>query len=235
MKNLLIAALFFSLLFSCSKKKDEKTNAETAYLEAVKLLKKKDYAEAANEFEKIDDEYPFSRWAVKGQTMAVYARYKNEEYAKVVSNVEDFIRLNPSSEYVPYMLYMKGLTYYNQIPDIKRAQDNTQLASFTFREIAARFPETAYADDAKSKLPFIDEHLAGAKMAIGRYQIKMRNYVGAVISFNEVISRYRYTKQVPEAYFRLFEIYSKVGLEEEAKKIKSELQRRFPDSDWIKI
>lgn len=234
MKKIIFLPLIFVALFSCSKKENEKTNAETAYLEAAKLLKKKDYSEAATEFEKIDDEYPFSRWAVKAQTMAVYARYKREEYAKVASNVEDFVRLNPSSEYVPYMLYMKGLTYYNQIPAIDRAQDNTQQASFIFRELIARFPDSNYSEDAKSKLSFIDEHLAGAKMSVGRYQIRVRNYVGAVISFNEVISRYRYTKQVPEAYFRLFEIYNKIGLRDEAKKINKELKQKFSDSEWAK-
>lgn len=226
--------LTFTLLFSCSETQEEKTNAEISYIEAVKLLKKKDYSEAATEFEKIDDDYPFSKWAVKAQTMAVYARYKNEEYSKVISNVDDFIRLNPASEYVPYMLYMKGLTYYNQIPDIERAQDNTQQASFIFRELIARFSDIIYANDAKNKLSFIDEHLAGAKMAVGRYQISSRNYIGAIISFNEVISRYHHTKQVPEAYHRLTEIYYKIGLKEEAEKTKIESLQKFPDGGWVK-
>ena len=138
-KKLLILLLLAAI--SCSKK-EQKGSAELSYVEAHKLLQKKDYAEAANEFEKIDDEYPFSKWAAKGQAMAVYARYKNEDYAKLVATVDDFIRLNPSSSLVPYMLYMKGLTYYNQIPDIRRAQDNTQQASYIFREIIARFPAT---------------------------------------------------------------------------------------------
>lgn len=236
MKKTLTTLLLLTLLLSCSRhnKKLEKTNAETTYIEAAKLLEKKSYSEAATEFEKIDDEYPFSRWAVKAQTMAVYARYKNEEYAKVVANVDDFLRLNPSSEYVPYMLYMKGVTYYNQIPDIKRAQDNTQQVSFLFRELIARFPESNYAEDARSKLSFIDEHLAGAKMAIGRYQLQTRNYVGAIISFNEVIARYRYTQQVPEAYYRLVEVYSKIGLKKEALKVNFELHAQFPGNEWAK-
>lgn len=199
------------MAISCSQK-EEKTNAELTYIEAHKLLKKKDYAEAATEFEKIDDEYPFSKWAAKGQAMAVYARYKNEDYAKLVTVVDDFIRLNPASDLVPYMLYMKGLTYYNQIPDIRRAQDNTQQASYIFREIIARFPETNYSLDAKEKLSFIDEHLAGAKMSVGRDQIQSENYTGAIITFKEVVTRYRYTKQVPEANERLKEIYIKLGL-----------------------
>ncbi|MBU6141232.1 MAG: outer membrane protein assembly factor BamD [Proteobacteria bacterium] len=236
-KMMKLFALFplFILLFSCSKDGEKKTNAEISYIEAVKLLKQKDYSEAATEFEKIDEDFPFSKWAIKAQTMAVYAHYKNEDYPKIIANVDDFLRLNPASEYVPYMLYMKGLTYYNQIPDIARAQDNTQQASFIFRELMARFPETTYANDAKEKIFFIDEHLAGARMAVGRYQIATRNYVGAIISFNEVISRYRYTKQVPESYFRLVEIYYKLGLRNEGKKIKQQLQKKFPDNDWSSL
>ena len=236
MKKFLSLLLLASLLFSCAANKDdEKTNAELAYAKAHKLLKSKSYSEAAEQFEKIDDEFPFSKWAIKGQTMAVYARYKDENYAKLLPVVDDFLRLNPNSEYVPYMIYMKGLTYYNQIPEIDRAQDNTQQASFIFRELIARFPASDYAADAREKLDFVDEHLAGAKMSVGRYQIKSLNYVGAIVSFREIISRYRQTNQVAEAYFRLAEIYYKIGLKVEGKKAYKNLKLGYPQSEWLKM
>jgi len=236
MKKFLSLFLLVSFLFSCAANKDdEKTNAEMAYAKAYKLLKSKSYSEAAEEFEKIDDEFPFSKWAIKGQTMAVYARYKDENYDKLLPVVDDFLRLNPNSEYVPYMIYMKGLTYYNQIPEIDRAQDNSQQASFIFRELIARFPASDYAADAREKINFVDEHLAGAKMSVGRYQIKSRNYVGAIVSFREIISRYRQTNQVAEAYFRLTEIYYKIGLKSESKKAYHNLKLGYPQSEWTKL
>lgn len=234
MKKFLLLLIIPFLLFSCSKK-DEKTSAEISYVKAMKLLKSKNYSEAASDFEKIDDDFPFSKWALKGQTMAVYARYKDEDYVKLLTVVDDFLRLNSSSEYVPYMLYMKGLSYYNQIPNIERAQDNTQQASFAFRELVARFSNSDYASDAKEKLIFVDEHLAGARMSVGRYQIKNKNYIGAIGNFSEVIERYRQTKQVPEAYFRLIEIYRKVGLKTEAEKAQKQLIERFPENYWTKL
>lgn len=229
-KILLTLSIVF-LAISC-KSKDEKTSAEIAYTKAVKLLKEKAYAEAAENFEKIDGEYPFSKWAMKGQVMAIYARYKDEDYAKLFSIADDFIRLNPSSEYVPYVLYMKGLSYYNQIPSIERSQDDTKQASAIFRELIARFPNDEHALDAYEKLGFIDEHLAGSKMSIGRYQIKTKNYIGAILNFQEVISRYRQTNQVPEAYFRVAEIYQKLGLKTEAEKSFAEMSYRFPENNW---
>jgi outer membrane protein assembly factor BamD len=234
MKNFLKLLITISVVIALSscKSKEEKSNAELDYTKAVKLLKQKSYSEAADAFEKIDGEYPFSKWASKGQVMAVYARYKDEDYAKLTQIVDDFIRLNPASEYVPYVLYMKGLSYYNQIPSIDRAQDNTQQASFVFRELIARFPNDDHSADAYEKLSFIDEHLAGTKMSIGRYQIKTNNYVGAIENFQDVILRYRQTNQVPEAHFRIAEIYYKLGIKEEAKKAREELIYKFPENYW---
>jgi len=226
--------LITGITFSCShsKKDDEPTTAEAAYTKAKKLLDNKDYNSAADAFEKIDNDFPFSKWSAKGQTMAVYARYKEEDYIKLLSTIDDFLRLNPSSEYVPYMLYMKGLSYYNRIPEINRSQDDTQQASYVLRELVARFPASDYAADAKEKLSFIDEHLAGAKMSVARYQMQNHNYVGAIENCKEVITRYRQTDQVPEAYFRLTEIYYKIGLKEESHKAFSLLKSRFPKNSW---
>lgn len=234
MKNFLILFLLSFLVFSCADK-EEKTSAEISYTKGMKLLKDHDYADAAKAFDDINDEFPFSKWAVKGQVMAIYANYKGEEFDKVITGADDFVRLNSANIYVPYALYMKGLTYYNKVPKINRAQDDTRQASLTFRELIARFPDTDYAKDAAEKLPFLDEHLAGANMAVGRYQITNKNYVGALQNFNEVAVRYRLTQQAPEAYFRLYEIYNKIGVKVEAEKAKEHLAELYPDNFWTKL
>jgi outer membrane protein assembly factor BamD len=234
MKRIFVFIITIFLVFSCSNK-EEKLSAENSYIQAMKQLKKKNYSSAAEKFDKIDDDFPFSKWALKGQAMAVYAYYKNEGYDNVLHTTEDFIRLNPSNEYVPYMLYMRGIAYYDKIPQINRSQKDTQLASYIFRELLIKFPQSNYAEDAKDKIFFIDEHLAGSKMSIGRYQTKIKNYVGAIHAFKEVTDRYRYTKQVPEAYFRLAEIYYKIGLKNESQKIIDQLLKKFPDNYWTEL
>ncbi len=233
MKKLLIALMFLGI-FSCSKKEKEVT-AESSYIDAMKLLQDKSYAEAAKNFEKISDDFPFSKWSAQAQTIAAYAYYKNEDYEDVARVVDDFVRINPNHKSADYMLYMKALSYYNQMPNIHRAQDKTQLASTTFRELNARFPNSNYYADVNEKLEIVDEHLAGALMSIGRYEISQQNYVGAIKNFQHVINRYRYTNQVPEAYFRLFEIYKKLGVAKEAEKSYQNLIMKFPQNQWIEL
>lgn len=231
MKKLLILILCQFLIFSCSGNKKEES-AELAYTEAMKKLKQKRYSEAAEAFEKIDDDYPLSKWSVKASVIAAYAYYKDEKYDETIKTVEDFIRINPANSDVAYMQYLRAMSYYNRIVDITKAQDDAQMASYNFRELIARFPNSDYAKDAKQKLGSIDDHIAGAKMSVGRYQMKMANYVGAIQNFKEVVDNYSRTNQTPEAYLRLFEIYYKIGLKKQAEEMKIELGKLYPKSKW---
>ncbi len=230
----LTVIIFCLAVFSCSKKEKD-PSVEIDYIKAYKTLNDKGYSEAAKAFEKIEDDYPFSKWAAKSQTMAAYAYYKNGDYADVVRVVDDFVRINPSSEALDYMFYIKAMSYFDQISAISRAQDSAKEASMIFRELIARFPQSQYSVDSREKLIFVDEHLAGAKMSVGRYQISQENYVGALKNFQEVVWRYRQTNQVAEGYYRLFEIYEKLGLKSEAQKSYDNLIAQYPQSEWLKM
>lgn len=229
-----ITVLFLAfIIFSCSKKKPDPT-LQIDYKEAYKTLKDGGYLEAAKAFEKIESDYPFSKWAAKAQTMAAYAYYKNKDYEDLERVIDDFVRINPSHENIDYMIYLRGISYFERIPDIKRSQDFSKQASMNFRELIARFPESEYAKDAKIKLISVDEHIAGAIMSVARYQQIQENYIGAIKNFQEVIDRYFRTNQLEEAYYRIFEIYKKIGVEEEATKAYFNLSHKFPNGAWLK-
>ena len=72
-------------------------------------------------------------------------------------------------------------------------------------------------------------------MSIGRYQMQTKNFVGAINNFIEVTQLYRFSKQLPEAYFRLTEIYYKIGLESEALESFKILKINYPQSTWLDL
>ncbi len=210
--KLILIILIISISSSCSSKKEEIKNAATEYKKAMKILKDRRYFEAATKFEELSDEYPLSEWSIKGQAIAAYAFFAEENYIEVVRVASEFKTLYPGNNYMPYIQYMKALSHFNLMPDIKRGQDDTKLASSDFRELIARFPKSKYIEDAKDKLIKIDENLAGAIMSTARYQMNNQNYTGAIMNFNKVIYRYSRTNQAQEAYARLYEIYYKLGI-----------------------
>ena len=231
--NKYIPLLCIFIICSCSHDKKTISNAENSYIEAVKKLKDGDYSGAGADFEKINDEYPLSKWGVKALPMAAYSFYKEQKYDDVIRISDSFNLTNPSNPDVAYMQYLKSISYYNQMNDVERAQNNAIFASSSFRELIAKFPDSKYSDDAREKLSLVNEHIAGAKMSVGRYQLKNGNYVGAIKNFQEVISRYSTTNQTPEAYFRIFEAYKILGLNYEAQHYLQELKDIYPNNKWV--
>ncbi len=231
--KILFVVVALLLNFACNKNKKE--SAAILYLEAHELLKDKDYQTAAEKFEKIIDDYPFSEWGIEGQVMAVYARYKNDDYIDMVSNIDNFVSLNPNNEYVDYLLYMKGIAYYNQIPNIHRAQNITQESLDVFSNLINRFPVSKYSLDAQEKLPFIIEHIAGSYMEKARFQAQQNNFSGAINNFLTVINDYPNTGQVAEAYYRLAEIYQKLGVKFLADLAILNLKQKHSNSFWFEL
>lgn len=236
MNNILrfLALFFFLVLTSCASKKAEKT-VETEYIKAFKKLENKYYIDAAEDFEKLIEDYPFSSWSLKGQVMAIYAYYKEENYVKMVSNIDNFISLNPTSNYNDYLLYMKGLAYYNQIPSIHRSQDISKKSYSVYMELINRYPKSKYSFDAQSRLDFIIEHIAGGIMDKARFQAQQKNYIGSINNFLSVIENYPNSKQIPEAYFRLAEIYTKLGIKSKANIFLQKLQSEHSGTFWNRI
>lgn len=231
---ILIKIILLFFLAGCSGIKEEKTKtASDLYIEAMELFNKKSYIESAQKFEEIYDEYPLSDWSLKAQAVAAYINFLQKNYEEVIRISTSFSQINPNSIYVPYVQYLKSLSYFNLIPNVKRGQNYTKEASYNFRELVARFPNSKYIDDAKDKILIINEHLAGAKMSIGRYEINQQNYIGAILNFNEVIYSYSKTNQAAEAYARLFEIYYKLGMIDEANNIKSEMLNYHKKGFWV--
>lgn len=230
---IIISSLF---LFSCASKekiKEIKT-AKNEYQKAYDMLKDKRHIEAAEKFEAIYDDFPLSPWSIKAQTMAAYAYYGEKRYDDTIRIAQTFNQLNPNSQYAPYLQYMKAMSYFKMIPNITRAQDYTKLASYDFRELIARFPRSEYIKDARERILVVNEYLAGFEVTKARYQMKHQHYVGAIMHLNDVIYRYSKTKHAREAYFRLYEIYYKLGMNEKAGRVKQEMQEIYPDNRWSK-
>ncbi|MDA9231401.1 outer membrane protein assembly factor BamD [Rickettsiales bacterium] len=233
-----ITSIFIILIIlisaSCSSKKKEVKNAATEYKKAMKILKDRRYFEAATKFEELSDEYPLSEWSIKGQAIAAYAFFAEENYTEVIRVASEFKTLYPGNHYMPYIQYMKALSHFNLMPNVKRGQDDTKMSSSDFRELIARFPRSKYIKDAKDKLIKIDENLAGSIMSSARYQMNNQNYIGAIMNFNKVIYRYARTNQAQEAYVRLYEIYYKLGIANMVKETKDEMLKNYQDGYWVR-
>lgn len=205
---------------------------EVIYNNAMDLLEAQWYESAATEFDEVERQYPYSKWATKAQLMSGYAYYMNGKYDEAIIALDRFIELHPGNRDAPYAYYLKALSYYEQISDVGRDQKMTLLALGAMREVTRRFPNTAYARDARLKLDLTRDHLAGKEMSIGRYYQHREDYLAAINRYRTVIERYQTTTHVPEALHRLTECYLALGITDEAQMSAAVLGHNFPGSEW---
>jgi len=205
---------------------------ETLYNRAARLLDDGDERQAIDLFEEVERLHPYSQWSKQAQLMSGYASYSNQNYDQAILSLDRFIQLHPGHANVDYAYYLKALCFYEQITDVNRDQEITQLALGSFDTLLRRFPQSQYARDAKLKRDLTLDHLAGKEMEIGRYYLR-RNHVNAAINrFRVVIKQYQTTTHVAEALHRLVEAYLTLGLKQEATRIAAVLGHNYPGSKW---
>tara|TARA_R110000796_G_scaffold11478_4_gene38443 strand:- start:26063 stop:26893 length:831 start_codon:yes stop_codon:yes gene_type:complete len=202
------------------------------YNSAQDLLDAKEYQKAAEAFDEVERQHPYSVWATKATLMSAYAYYQDNKYDDAISAIDRFISLHPANPDVPYAYYLKALSYYEQISDVGRDQQMTQDAMQALDDIIRRFPDSKYARDAKLKKDLTVDHLAGKEMSVGRYYQDRQEFLAAINRFKSVLDKYQTTTHVPEALARLTECYLALGLEGEAKRTASVLGHNFPGSEY---
>lgn len=205
---------------------------DTLYNSAMDMMLAERYEQAAKLFDEVDRQHPYSIWATKAQLMAAYAHYQNQAYNEAIIALDRYIQLHPSSRDIAYAFFLKGLSYYEQINDVKRDQGAAVEANRSFEELVRRFPATRYARDAKRKIDLVRDHLAGKEMEVGRFYQSRGQHLAAVNRFRIVVDRYQTTSQVPEALLRLTESYTALGLPEEARRVAAVLGYNYPASEW---
>ena len=207
-------------------------SVEALYNNAMDNLEAGWHNTAAQLFDELERQHPYSAWATKAQLMSAYSNYQQGAYDEAIIGLDRFIELHPGHRDVGYAYYLKGLSYYEQISDVGRDQKMTRLALATLRDIVKRFPDSPFARDARIKLELTQDHLAGKEMEIGRYYMRRREYLAAINRFKFVIEKYQTTRHVPEALHRVTESYLALGITDEAQMATAVLGYNYPGSSW---
>jgi outer membrane protein assembly factor BamD len=209
--------------------------ADRLYNEGLYMLNSRhDPKGAVKKFDEVDRQHPYSEWARKALLMSAYANYQAGAYDECVAAAQRYITLHPGSPDAAYAQFLIASSYYDEIPDITRDQERTRKALAALDEVIRKYPDTRYAAEAKKKVEFARDQLAGKEMEVGRYYLDRRDYTGAINRFKVVVTKYQTTRQVEEALERLTEAYMALGIVGEAQTAAAVLGHNFPDSPWYK-
>jgi outer membrane protein assembly factor BamD len=234
-----LAAAVFVPLSGCAhggkKKADTKfiaRDVDTLYNLARDRLDRKQYKVAAQLFDEVERQHPYSVWARRAELMSAYSYYLGRSYNDSIASAQRFLSIHPGNRDAPYAYYLIAVDYYEQINDVTRDQKITQQALDALGELVRRYPDTKYAADARLKIDLVNDHLAGKEMEIGRFYQRRAEWLASIIRLRVVIDKYPTTTHVPEALERLTESYLALGVPAEAQKAAAVLSNNYPGSKW---
>ncbi len=234
-----LAAVALAPLAGCAngnkKKADTRfiaRDVDTLYNLARDRLDRKQYKLAAQLFDEVERQHPYSVWARRAELMSAYSYYLARDYTTSISSAQRFLSIHPGNRDAPYAYYLIAIDYYEQINDVTRDQKITQQALNALGELIRRYPDTKYAADARLKVDLVNDHLSGKEMEIGRFYQRRSQWLASIYRFRIVIDKYQTTTHVPEALERLTESYLALGIPAEAKNAAAVLGANYPGSKW---
>ena len=231
--------LVFVFAFSCSNNSKngiegnkEFTSPESQYTEAMILFDEERVEEAISIFNNIERIYPLSNEAIQSQIMAGFADYIRLDYDSAIFKFNRIIKKYPSLKNIDYVYYIKAMCYYEQISHEGLDAKNSNLALENLNQVINRFPDSKYAKDSYQKIILVKSNLAAKNMTIGRFYQKDKKYTAALNRYKIVVNNFDETKFIPEALYRISEIYYSIGMIEDAKKTAAILGYNYPKSEW---
>jgi outer membrane protein assembly factor BamD len=210
----------------------EQLTPQEIYLQAEAELSRGRPRQAGELFSEVERLYPYSEWARRSMLMSAYAFHEGRQYAEARAAASRFLDFFPADPDAPYAQYLIALSYYDQIVDTGRDQQNTFEALQELRDIIERYPESEWASSAAMKFDLALDHLAGKEMEIGRYYLGRGHFTAAINRFRVVVQDYQTTTHTPEALHRLVESYLSLGLLPEAQTAGAILGHNFQGSTW---
>ena len=245
-RHLAVAALVASsMLTGCSSifgEKDidlstyveETAPADELYNQGLANLNSGRMKEASAKFEAIDRQHPYSEYSRKGMVMGAFAQYRQGNYEEAISTAGRYVSLYPADKDAAYAQYIIGLSWFRQIRDVTQDQKEARRTIEAMEAVVQRWPESEYVEDAKTKIRFARDQLAGKEMQVGRYYLERREYAASLKRFRVVVENYSNTRHVEEALARLTEIYMAMGIASEAQTAAAVLGYNYPDSQWYR-
>lgn len=149
----------FSKLFSKKSPTINKTAKQLAVM-GMANLKKRKFSEAAQDFKKLKEEYPYSKYAILAGLKLGDAYFGEQKYVESAMSYEEFARLHPRNAETPYVLYQAGMSHFLMFTATDRDPRETKKAIETFRKVIENFPKSEYAAKSEKQLLECKKRLA---------------------------------------------------------------------------
>ena len=197
---LLVATVFFfsgCSLFESSHEMEK--NAEELVFEGSSAFRAGDYKDAVKAYTDLKDWYPFSKYAILAELKIADSHFHLEAYEEAIMGYEEFEKMHPKNEAVPYVIYQTGLCWFKQLDTIDRDSSPAKNSLTQFSRLINQFPESEYAKKAEKNIKECVATLSGHELYVANFYMKTKKYKAALKRYEYLVEHYPDSKESKEA------------------------------------
>ncbi|MBI5419563.1 MAG: outer membrane protein assembly factor BamD [Deltaproteobacteria bacterium] len=215
---------------SCSEKLSKQTGLTDADLfsRGQKGFAARNYGDAIEAFQVLIERFPNSPLAAKAQLGLAEARMENRDDVEAEVAYDDFLRLYPADENVPYALYRKGELLARQAHGPGRDQTKALEAIKALNQVLEKNPKGPYVEKAAAKTRELRNRLAEHEERVVSHYLARKQYVSAEARARRTLSEYPESGAVPSLLSLLAEALDKQDKKAEAAEVRKSLAEKYP-------
>jgi len=217
------------------------------YAKAHNDLIHSDYSAAEKAYQRLIARFPSGPFNEQAQLELAYAQYKNNKPDDAYSTVNRFIKTNPLNSHVDYAYYLRGLINFDRTTGIierafssealgaqTRRDQGYNLQSFDdFSELTRRFPDSAYAADARQRMIYLRNVLAEFEVNIAEFYLRNHAYIACTDRAQYVIEHYQQAPGTGDALALLTRCYLAVNEKTLADQSRQVLALNYPNHPYL--
>jgi outer membrane protein assembly factor BamD len=206
--------------------------AADLYAQGEKDLDRSRYAEARVAFKKIVERHPQSNYAPRARFLIGESYYREGEWDKAIKEFETFLSFYPRHQIADLVQFRLAMSYYDQVKPVEQDQAITAKAMEAFKTLVREYPESRYAADALAKVDICRGRMAQKELFVASYYLNQGNPAAARQRLENVVKNYPRTLVIPEALYRLGEVYAGEGRTQESQETFRRLATDYSYTEW---
>ncbi len=167
----------------------DKTAEQLAHSGMAKL-EKKDYEKAAEDFKSLKEHYPYSKYAILAELKLGDAYFADLKYNEAALSYEEFVRLHPRNEVIPYVLYQAGMSHFLTFTTVDRDPEETKTATQAFEKVIQNFPQSEYAAKSEKQIMECKKRLISHMFSVAKHYYINKRYAAAKTRLDTMMQKY---------------------------------------------
>ena len=169
---------------------------ETLIKQGMEEYNRAKYFMAIEYFNKVLESHRFSPQAILAELKVADCHYYMGKFSEAYVYYEQFEKMHPTNEAIPYVMYQKAMCHYERIDrDITGALEAIEK----FQLLLTSYPDSVYVEDAKIKIAHAKEFLADHEFAVVKFYLRTDQQSQAIIRLKYLLTVYPEAKIIPQA------------------------------------